>query len=349
MFSTSILVYHYLQVHSWQGPYEFIGRSKCTWCLWTCVKQFPANGLRESAIVNVSLTSSTSASQDGNNLIATKHASPDISWVALGYGNVNAAEFCRILGGACVRESSPSVTSWGFVLCFSTGHWLTGLANFVNGRSVPWPSPHVFSINAASIWWLVAAYWFGASQLSWSQGCMHGSLSYPLVLENNGKDCLVPWPDSGWACFGAMFYFERFACFFHYWRNWNADMFIHFNPVSVCLGFEADGSHLTLQNQQVICLIDIWYVFFWTDMIWYLCILGPFSQQMNSGDLSQAGNLPASWWQLKQKFLGSDVVVHIPQKTLNPWRTSETVDTPGFKSCDNCDVLFSGSLHIRSY
>lgn len=46
-------------------------------------------------------------------------------------------------------------------------------------------------------------------------------------------------------------------------------MFIHFNPVSVCLGFEAEGSHLKLQNQQIICLIDIWYDTIWYDMIWY--------------------------------------------------------------------------------
>ena len=38
MFSTSILViFLYLQVHSWQGPHEFVGRSDCTWCLWKCV------------------------------------------------------------------------------------------------------------------------------------------------------------------------------------------------------------------------------------------------------------------------------------------------------------------------
>lgn len=89
-----------------------------------------------------------------------------------------------LIAFVCVRESSPSVTRWGFVLCFSTGHWLTGLANFgINGRSVPWPSSHVFSINAASIWWLLAAYWFGASLPSWS--LEHAWL--PFVSSSPGK------------------------------------------------------------------------------------------------------------------------------------------------------------------
>lgn len=141
-----------------------------------------------------------------------------------------------------------------------------------------------------------------------------------------------------------MFYFQRFSGFFtilvYHWRNWNADMFIHFNPVSVCLVEVAESTDY---------LFD-WYIdnMMLYDMIWYdmacnICILGSFGQQMNSGDLSQAGNLPAPWWQfMEAKILGFWCgSAHCPRNVrtirrlvwLNPLRTSETFDTP-------CQILW---------
>ncbi len=73
--------YHYIQVHFWQGPYELIDRSDYTSCSIRFVKHFAGNGLRELAIVNMSVTSSTSAiAQDGNNLI-TKSLYLPTSWL----------------------------------------------------------------------------------------------------------------------------------------------------------------------------------------------------------------------------------------------------------------------------
>lgn len=200
--------------------------------------------------------------------------------MALGYGNVNAAEFCRILGGAtlsllcaCVSLHPPLPAEVLFCVFQRVIGWLDLqiLALMEDQCHDHHPMYFQLMLHPFGDCWrhIDLEHHYLLEVLN-----MHGSLSYPLVLENipsnlprfQAREKTAYCHDQTvvgcvlvrCSTFKGSLVFSLLA---YHWRNWNADMFIHFNPVSVCLVEVAESTDY---------LFD-WYIdnMMLYDMIWY--------------------------------------------------------------------------------